>query len=133
MRFLRLLLAFAFVMLLPVVALFAQDPVPVPPPDWSAMAVVLIGAAGSALVAVVVWGVRMAMGTSLPRFIWPLIGYGLGFVLTWLVGLQTGHEFSPIVAALIGTGATWVREIINTINQYGLNAKLPDAGFTLKF
>ncbi len=115
------IVALAFLAALFVPAMLLAQDVPVPPPDWSAMLVTVIGAIESALIVLVVYGARLVM-PKVPRIVLPLLAYALGFVAQYLTTLATGGAYDPIIAALIGTGAHCLNEIVTTLQAHGLSA-----------
>jgi len=89
--------------------------------DWTLLGSQAILALVPIVTMVVVWGVRLLI-PKIPRVALPILAMGLPFALTFLVNYTTGHELSPIVAALLGAAATWLRELISTIQQHGVSA-----------
>jgi hypothetical protein len=89
--------------------------------DWTLLGSQAILALVPIVTMVVVWGVRLLV-PKIPRVALPILAAGLPFVLSFFVDYIGGHTFSPLVAALLGAAATWLREIISTIQQHGTDA-----------
>jgi len=89
--------------------------------DWTLLGSQAVLALVPIVTMVVVWGVRLLI-PKIPRVALPVLAMGLPYVLTFFVNYVGGHEFSPLVAALLGAAATWLRELISTIQQHGTDA-----------
>lgn len=89
--------------------------------DWNSWVAGLIVALVPPVTALVVWAIRMLV-PKIPRVALPILALALPWLLTLLVNYTTGHEFSPLVAALLGAAATWLRELINTLGEHKLGA-----------
>jgi hypothetical protein len=70
---------------------------------------------------VVVYFVRLLI-PKIPRVALPILAAGLPFLLSFFVDYIAGHTFSPMIGILLGAAATWLREIISTIQQHGASA-----------
>lgn len=86
--------------------------------DWMAWSAQLVMAVVPVLTMLVVWGIRKLI-PLIPRVVLPFLAMGLPFVLTLLMNYIGGHEFNPVVGALLGAAATWLREVITTIQEHG--------------
>ena len=93
----------------------------VAPPDWSLLGVSLIQAVVPILTVVFVWAGRLVV-TKVPRAFIPIVAVALGTGLDFLVAYLTGGTFNPVVGALLGASATWLRELISTISEHGLDS-----------
>lgn len=89
--------------------------------DWMAVASQAVVALVPVVTMVVVWGIRLLI-PKIPRVALPVIAMALPFVLTLLTNYIGGHELNPMMGALLGAAATWLREIISTLNEHGSNA-----------
>lgn len=89
--------------------------------DWTALlpqiVVVLVPIVTMALVA----GVRKLI-PKIPRVALPVIAAALGAGLDLLVAYTTGGTFTPVIGALLGAAATWLREVISTLREHGLSS-----------
>jgi hypothetical protein len=89
--------------------------------DWSQLGVNLIQAVIPVLTAVAIWLGREVV-TKVPRAFIPIVAVALGTGLDFLLSYITGGAFSPLVGALLGACATWLRELVNTVAEHGLDA-----------
>ena len=89
--------------------------------DWTLLGSQAILALVPVVTMVVVWAVRLLI-PKIPRVALPMLAMGLPFLLTFVTNYIGGHEFSPLIAALLGAAATWLRELISTIQQHGASA-----------
>lgn len=89
--------------------------------DWTNLGAQAILALVPIVTMIVVWGVRKLV-PKIPRVALPILAASLPFALSFLASYISGHTFSPLVAALLGAAATWLREIISTIQQHGSSA-----------
>ena len=89
--------------------------------DWTNLGSQALLALVPIVTMIVVWGVRLLI-PKIPRVALPVLAAGLPFVLSFFVDYIGGHTFSPLVAILLGAAATWLREIISTIQQHGASA-----------
>lgn len=86
--------------------------------DWQNLGAQAILALVPVVTMVIVYGIRKLV-PKLPRFIVPIIAMALGAVLAVVQSQLGGPDVSVLVAALLGACATWLREIINTIQEHG--------------
>lgn len=89
--------------------------------DWTLLGSQAILALVPVVTMVVVWGVRLLI-PKIPRVALPILAASLPFALTFLVNYIGGHTFSPLAMAALGALATWLREIISTVQQHGANS-----------
>jgi drug/metabolite transporter (DMT)-like permease len=59
---------------------------------------------------------------KIPKVALPLVSAGLGIGLQAFLAWQGGQEFNPVVGAILGACGTWLREIINTFNEWGTSS-----------
>jgi hypothetical protein len=114
-----LLLTLVVALFLPVAAFATEVPTSTAPSAES-LVVLLIGAVGAAAVTMVVAGVKKLL-PNIPRAVLPLLVAALGPVAEYASALATGGNFSPIVAALISTGAVYLHETWTTVRDHGLD------------
>lgn len=127
MRFLKTVAAFAVAMLLVCVPIYAlaQAATPAPaagaiaPPDWTALGIAVITGLSGAATILITWGARWLMATKIPKVIWPIVAFGLGYLATYLSGL-TGLD--PLWGAVVGFGSVVVRDLIALFAANGLSA-----------
>jgi len=93
----------------------------VAPPDWSLLGVGLVQAAVPILTVVFIWLGREVVAT-VPRALIPIVAVVLGTGVDYLLAAITGATFSPLVGALLGASATWLRELVNTIVEHGMDS-----------
>lgn len=95
--------------------------------NWNNVAVQAITALTPVLVLVLVWALKLAW-SKIPAtaifFVAPLIGLAVNFALSWIAGHQA--EFSPLVAAVLGSLATVLREFITTVQTKGINGPVSE-------
>ena len=89
--------------------------------DWSSLGAQAILALVPVVTVLVVSGIR-AVVPKIPRFLLPILATALPFALTLLTNYIGGHTFSPALAALLGASATWLREIVSTLQEHGTSA-----------
>ena len=89
--------------------------------DWTNVGAQAILALVPVATMIVVWGIRQLI-PKIPRVALPILAAGLPYALTFFASYVSGHEFSPIVGALLGAAATWLREIISTLQEHGTEA-----------
>jgi hypothetical protein len=105
-------------MLLTVFALIQEAP---PTFDWSAFGVNLIQAVVPVVTALAIFGGRTIV-TKVPRAFIPIVAVLLGTGLDFLLAYSTGGIFNPVVGAMLGASATWLRELVSTIQEHGMKA-----------
>lgn len=71
--------------------------------------------------AVLVYLVRQVL-PKLPRVSIPIIAMVLGIALDYLIAYASGGTFNPVVGAVLGAASVWLREVISTFNEHGLNS-----------
>jgi len=91
------------------------------PFDWTAFSLTIVQ-----VLIPVVTTLAIAAGRSLldrtPRVAIPIVAVALGTLLDLLGTYITGGTFSPIVGALLGATAVWLRELVSTYAQHGLSS-----------
>jgi len=102
-----------------VAAVLAQD-APVEELDMEALAVAAITALVPVLSAVITFFARK-LWSRVPLALLPIISAAAGIGVTYFVSWVSGGSFSPIEGAILGACGTWLREIVNTIQEHGLN------------
>ena len=91
-----------------------------PPFDWSAFGVSVVQALVPVVTALAIWAGR-AVVVKVPRAFIPIVAVSLGTVFDFLLAYTSGGVFNPVVGALLGASATWLRELVDTIVEHGLN------------
>jgi hypothetical protein len=91
------------------------------PPDWTGLGVAAIQALIPIVTAIAIWAGRSVV-VKVPRAFIPIIAVSLGTALDFMLAYVTGGTFSPIVGALLGASATWLRELIDTIVEHGMDS-----------
>lgn len=86
--------------------------------DWNDVAAKAILALVPVVTMIVTWGVR-AVAPKLPRVTIPFVAMALGAAISYLLQLAGGPGVAPLVAVLLGAAATWLREVLSTIQQHG--------------
>lgn len=97
---------------------YAQE---VEAPDWEQIGANAIQALVVPLTVVFVWGARKLI-PFIPRAVLPVLAVALGLGLDWLLVFVAGGTFSPMIGALLGASAVWLREFVNTIQVHGGSA-----------
>jgi hypothetical protein len=91
------------------------------PPDWSQIGVDLIHVAVPILTAIFIWLGRLAV-EKVPRALLPIVAVVLGTGVDYILSVLSGGGFNVVVGALLGASATWLRELVDTIMEHGVNA-----------
>jgi hypothetical protein len=89
--------------------------------DWNDTLVQLIVAVTPVVTTLLVAGLRKLM-PSIPRIALPIIAMLLPVLASWLGSFVAAGTFSPVVAALLGAAAVWLRELVSTFQQHKLAA-----------
>jgi hypothetical protein len=89
--------------------------------DWAAFGVSAISALVPVVTALAIWAGRVVVA-KVPRALIPIVAVSLGTVLDFVVAYATGGVFNPLVGALLGATATWLRELVNTVAEHGLDS-----------
>lgn len=91
------------------------------PFDWSNFGVTLI----QALIPVVT-SLAIAVGRAFldktPRVLIPIIAVAMATGLDLLVAYASGGVFNPVVGALLGASAVWLRELLSTYSEHQFNS-----------
>lgn len=93
----------------------------VPPFDWTNFGVTLVQALIPVVTTLAIWAGRAAVEKT-PRVLIPIIAVALGTALDLVVAYVSGGVFNPVVGALLGGAAVWLRELVNTYANHGLNS-----------
>jgi hypothetical protein len=112
------LFALVVLFLLPTLAYATEVPTSTAP-SYESLLVMLIATCGAAAVSLVTAGVKKLL-PSIPRAAVPILVAGLGVTAEWGTSYATGGHFSPIVAALLSTGAIYLHEIFTTVRDHGI-------------
>lgn len=91
------------------------------PFDWTSFGITAIQALIPVVTTLAIWFGREFV-TKTPRVLIPIVAVLLGTGLDMLTAYITGGAFNPVVGALLGASATWLRELVNTYAQHGLNS-----------
>ena len=90
------------------------------PFDWTNFGVSLIGAVIPVVTTLAIWLGREFIPVKVPRVALPIIAVALATVLDLLTAYVSGGVFNPVVGALLGAAAVWLRELVSTIAEHGL-------------
>ena len=93
----------------------------VPPFDWTNFGMTAIQAIVPVVTTLAIWAGR-ALLVKTPRLLIPIAAVALGTVLDLLVAYISGGIFNPVVGALLGAAAVWLRELVNTYAEHGLES-----------
>jgi len=88
--------------------------------DWNSWAVQAVMALTPLVTTILVWGLRKLL-PKIPRVALPVIAMLLPVAASWFYSFA-GGTFTPLVAALLGAAAVWLREIVTTFQQWGVKA-----------
>lgn len=86
--------------------------------DFTNLGVMFIGAIVPVVTTVLVYLIRLAI-PKIPRVALPFISVILPIAASWFYSFVEGGTFTPIIAALLGAAAVWLREVVNTYNEHG--------------
>lgn len=89
--------------------------------DWNSTAVQVIAAMTPVVTTVLVYLIRLAL-PRIPRFMLPILAVVLPVAGSWFYSFVAGGEFTPVIAALLGAAAVWLREIVNTVQEHGTDS-----------
>lgn len=87
--------------------------------DWNSWIVQLVMAVTPVVTTLIVFGIRKLI-PKIPRVALPILAVLLPVAASWFYS-YAGGTFTPVVAALLGAAAVWLREIVNTFQQHQLN------------
>lgn len=90
------------------------------PFDWTNFGVTALQVLIPVVTTLMVWAGR-EMLTKTPRTLIPIVAVALATVLDLLLAYVSGGVFNPIVGALLGAASVWLRELVNTYAEHGLN------------
>lgn len=89
--------------------------------DWTAFGISAVTALIPVVTSLAIWAGR-ALLTQTPRVLIPIVAVVLATGLDLLVAYVNGGTFNPFVGALLGAAAVWLRELVNTYSQHGLES-----------
>jgi len=93
----------------------------VPPFDWTNFGVTAIQAIVPVVTTLAIWAGRSLL-VKTPRVLIPIAAVVLATGLDLLVAYASGGIFNPFVGALLGAASVWLRELINTFAEHGLDS-----------
>lgn len=93
-----------------------------PPFDWTDFGVSLISAVIPVITTLAIWLGREFIPVKVPRAAIPIVAVALATVLDLLTTYVSGGSFNPLVGALLGGAAVWLRELVNTLAEHGLKS-----------
>jgi hypothetical protein len=100
-------------------AVFAQ-PAPAAP-DYADLAAQAINALVVIAVPMVVFGIKLLL-PKIPRAVLPFLALGAGNLLQFISTLTpAGGKWSPVIASLLGAAGLWLREIVSTLKEHGMD------------
>lgn len=88
--------------------------------NWNALLMALLQMMGGAAFTALVVSAGRRLWTRIPRVAILPLALTLGVLAEWLAAQATGGSVEPFRALLFGTGATWLRELLNTAQQHGI-------------
>ena len=91
------------------------------PFDWTNFGVTAIQVLIPVVTSLAIWIGREYV-VKTPRVLIPIVAVVLGTGLDMLTAYITGGTFNPVVGALLGASATWLRELVSTYAEHGLNS-----------
>ncbi len=97
---------------------YAQE---VEAPDWGQVGANAIQAFVVPLTVLFVFFAKKLI-PFIPRAVLPVLAVALGLGLDWFLAFAAGGTFSPMIGALLGDSAVWLREFVNTIQVHGGSA-----------
>ena len=91
------------------------------PFDWTAFTLTIVQVLIPIVTTLAIAAGRLLLDRT-PRVAIPIVAVALGTLLDLLGTYITGGTFNPIVGALLGATAVWLRELVNTYAQHGLSS-----------
>lgn len=88
--------------------------------DWNAFGVSAITALVPVVTSLAIWGGR-ALLVKTPRLLIPIVAVALASGLDLFLAYVSGNAFNPVVGALLGAASVWLRELVSTYAEHGLN------------
>lgn len=88
--------------------------------DWTSFGVTAIQVLIPVVTSLAIWLGREFVAKT-PRVLIPIVAVVLGTLLDLLTAYISGGVFNPVMGALLGASATWLRELVNTYAEHGLN------------
>jgi hypothetical protein len=89
--------------------------------DWTAFGVTAIQVLIPVVTTLAIWVGREFVAKT-PRVVIPIVAVVLGTLLDLLTAYVSGGVFNPVLGALLGASATWLREIVDTYVEHGLKS-----------
>lgn len=89
--------------------------------DWSAFGVSAITALVPVVTSLAIWGGR-ALLSKTPRIAIPVVAVALASGLDYFLAWYNGGSFNPLVGALLGAASVWLRELVSTYAEHGLDS-----------
>lgn len=89
--------------------------------DWTAFTLSALSALVPVVTGLFVWAGRLVVA-KVPRAFIPIVAVSVGTALDFLIAYINGGAFNPIIGALLGASAVWIREFLNTVAEHGLDA-----------
>jgi hypothetical protein len=93
-----------------------------PPFDWTNFGMGAISALVPVVTTLAVWLGREFLPVKVPRVAIPIVAVVLATLLDLLTTYIAGGVFNPLVGALLGAAAVFLREVVNTFAEHGLKA-----------
>lgn len=93
-----------------------------PPVDWAQLGADVITAIVPPLTVLAVWLTRKLI-PKIPRAVLPFLALGGGAAINALLSAIAGvQDQGPLVGALLGAAAVWLREMWTTFQEHGLKS-----------
>lgn len=92
-----------------------------PPFDWTTFGVNAISVLVPVVTSLAIWGGRMLLSKT-PRVVIPVVAVALASGLDYFLAWYNGGAFNPVVGALLGAAAVWLREFVTTYAEHGLKS-----------
>ena len=84
--------------------------------DWTQPLVQFIAGITPVVTTILVYAIRLLI-PKIPRVALPIIAMLLPVAASWFYSFA-GGTFTPVVAALLGAAAVWLREVVNTFQEH---------------
>jgi len=89
--------------------------------DWNEISIKALQAIVPVLTLIVVGLIRLVL-PRIPRAFLPILAAILPFGVAVLTNYLTSATLNPWLMLILGAVATWLRELISTINEHGLKS-----------
>lgn len=89
--------------------------------DWTDLGVQFVVAITPVVTTILVFLIRLLI-PKIPRIALPIISVALPVAASYFYSFVEGGTFTPLVAALLGAAAVWLREVVNTWTEHGTAA-----------